>query len=130
MKLRLIAAILFFGGLAHADDNAFFKIGPLEMNIPFKTTRATYLYDFRNSQNLVGAETPIFTFFGKIEETVGVVTSLEGQGTPFVGGNVIIDNVLDKWITLPPEFSLGAFGGYNFRTEGPIYGLKGSYKIW
>lgn len=128
--LVMLSCIFCFGTWAHADDAAYFKAGPLELNIPFKTAKATYLYDFKADQNLVGGETPICTLWSKIEGTVGVVTSLEGQGTPFVGGNILLGNLLDKWVTLPADFNIGGFGGYNFRTDSPLYGLKASIKIW
>ena len=131
MKKLLVALLLLTGiGVARADDAAFFKVGPLSLSIPFKTAKATYMYDFNANQSLVGGETPIASLWDRIEGTVGVVTSLEGQGTPFVGGNILIGNLLDKWITLPSDFSIGGFGGYNFNSEAPIYGLKASVKIW
>lgn len=116
---------------ASADDtNTYWKFGPLELNIPLKTVRATYLYDFKVNQNLVGAETPFVTLWSRVEGTFGAITSLEGQGTPILGGNVIIGNLLDRWITLPTDFSVGAFGGWNFRSASEVYGLKASTKIW
>ena len=115
---------------AFADDNAFFKAGPLSLNIPLKTVRATYMYDFHASQNLVGGETPFISAWDKIEGDFGAVTSLEGQGTPFIGGNILIGNVLDKYVTLPSDLAVGGFGGWNFNSEQPIYGVKASVKIW
>lgn len=115
---------------AHADDTAYFSYGPLSLNVPFKTARATYLYDFHAKQNLVGGETPVVTLWNRVEGTGGVVTSLQGQGTPFVGGNIIIGNLLDKYVTLPTDFLIGGFGGWNFNAKAPIYGLKASMKIW
>jgi hypothetical protein len=115
---------------AFADDNAFFKVGPLSLNIPFKTANVVYMYDFHANQNLVGGETVIATVWNRVEGTVGAVTSLQGQGTPFVGGNILIGNLVDKYITLPPDFKIGGFGGFNFQTNAPIYGLKASIKIW
>lgn len=127
---KLLFAVLLLSGVAYADDNAFFKAGPLSLNIPLKTVRATYMYDFHASQNLVGGETPFVSAWDKIEGTVGAVTSLEGQGTPFVGGNILIGNVLDKYVTLPADLAVGGFGGWNFNSEAPIYGVKASVKIW
>lgn len=128
--LVLCACLLCWAGLSYADDSAYFKAGPLELNIPLKTTRATYIYDFKGKQNLVGGESPFLTLWGKVEGTIGAVTSLEAQGTPFVGGNVLIGNVLDRWVTLPTDFSIGAVGGWNFNAEQALYGLKASVKVW
>lgn len=127
--LAVMAAALWPVKPAFADD-AYFKAGPLELSIPFKSARATYMYDFNAHQNLVGGETPFVSLWNRIEGTIGVVTSLEGQGTPFVGGNILIGNVLDKYLSLPPDLTVGGFGGWNFRTEQPTYGLKASVKIW
>jgi hypothetical protein len=70
------------------------------------------------------------TLWNRVEGDIGVVTSLQGQGTPFVGGNLLIGNLLDKYVTLPSDLKLGGFGGYNFNSNAPIYGLKASYKLW
>ena len=130
-KLLKIGLLLAFGlSVARADDTAFFKAGPLALNIPLKTARVTYLYDFKGEQNLVGGESPVVTLWNRVEGTVGAVTSLEGQGTPFVGGNILVGNVLDKYVSLPSDLAVGGFGGYNFRTDEPMYGVKASVKIW
>ena len=130
-KVAIVLALLSGSGVSlHADDNAYFKVGPLELNIPFKSARVTYLYDFKAKQSLVGGETPLATLWNRLEGTAGVVTSLDGAGTPFLGGNVIVGNVLERYVALPPDFLLGGFGGFNFRTEQPIFGLKASLKVW
>lgn len=130
-KLLLALAIVFGVSVAaSADESAFFKAGPLELSIPLKTTRIVYLFDFNGNRSLVGGETPIIRLWDKVEGTVGAVTSLDGIGAPFVGGNVLIGNVLQKYVTLPEEFNLGAFGGRDFRADQYIYGLKASLKVW
>lgn len=116
--------------VVRADDPVFFKVGPLSLNVPLKTAAVTYMYDFNANQNLVGGETTLLTIWDRIEGTAGAVTSLQGQGTPFVGGNILIGNLVDKWVTLPSDFKIGGFGGYNFHTDAPIYGLKASIQIW
>ena len=128
---RLLAGVLLFClcGIAMADDTAFFKVGPLSLNIPLKTTSVTYLYDVQGNQNMVGGETPIISLWDKVEGTVGVVTSLDGNGTPFVGGNINVGNTLDKWVSLGP-INIGVFGGYDFKREAAIFGPKAATKIW
>lgn len=130
--LAFLALFLMFGPLrpAAADDPVFFKYGPLSLNIPLKTMSVTYMYDFHSTQNLVGGETVIATIWDRIEGTAGAVTSLRGQGTPFVGGNIIIGNLLDRWVSLPSEFKIGGFGGYDFNAETSMYGLKASVALW
>ena len=127
--LLMVGCLYLWTGSACADD-VFFKAGPLALNIPFKSAQATYMFDFRAKQNLVGGETPIVTLWDKVEGDFGVVTSLQGAGTPFVGGNLLIGNILDRYVSLPQDLKIGGFGGWNFNTSEPIYGLKGSYKIW
>lgn len=116
--------------MAMADEAPFYVKGPLSLNIPFKAARVTYLYDFNAHQSLVGGETPILTLWNRIEGTFGAVTSLDGQGTPFVGGNVILGNVLERYIALPPDLLIGGYGGYNFQSTKSIYGFKTSLRIW
>jgi len=129
-KLLLIALVFSICSAVHADDTAFFKLGPLSLNVPFKTASVTYLYDFNAKKNLVGGETPVVTLWERLEGTVGAVTSLEGQGAPFVGGNLLIGNVLARYIVLPSDLKVGGFGGWDFNADAPIYGLKASYKLW
>lgn len=131
-KLLALIAVLMLAPLrpAAADDTAYFKAGPLELNVPFKTAQVVYMFDFHANQNLVGGETPFVTLWNRVEGTFGAVTSLQGQGTPFVGGNILIGNILRAWVSLPDDLKIGGFGGYDFRTDAPVYGLKASYKLW
>lgn len=127
---KVFLALMLLAGVSYADDTAYFKVGPLELNIPFKSARVTYLYDFNANQNLVGGETPVVSLWQRVEGTVGAVTSLQGRGTPFVGGNILIGNVLQQYVSLPEDLLVGGFGGYDFNADAPIYGLKASYKLW
>lgn len=129
-RLLTLFAVLFCVASVKADDSAFFKVGPLALNVPFKTASVTYLYDFNAKKNLVGGETPVVTLWNRVEGTIGAVTSLEGQGAPFVGGNVLLGNVLSRYIALPEDLKVGGFGGWDFNADAPIYGLKASYKLW
>lgn len=127
------AALLMAVGMperAGAIDDVYFELGPLALTVPFKSASAVYMYDFNAKQNLVGGETPVASMWKIVEGTVGVVTSLKGQGTPFLGGNIIVGNALDKVVTLPDTFKIGGYGGYDFRVDEVIYGLKASIKLW
>lgn len=129
-KSLIVLFLLSAGAVSlHADD-VLFRIGPLDLNIPFKTAQATYLYDFKLNENLIGAETPVLTLWNKLEGTVGAVTSLQGQGTPFIGGNVKLSELLPGLVNFPTGFSVGAFGGRNFNQGEWIYGLKASTRLW
>lgn len=115
---------------ARADDPLSLPLGPLTLTVPLKSVRVTYLYDFHASQNLVGGETPFITAWNRVEGTLGAVTSLQGQGTPFLGGNILVGNLLDRYVTLPADLAIGGFGGYNVNASAPIYGIKASVKLW
>lgn len=133
MKRLVLLAGLFVcltQGVAMADDNLSLPIGPLTFTVPLKTASLVYLYDFNAQRNLVGAETPFVSAWDKFEGTVGAVTSLDGNGSPFLGGNLIIGNVLAKYVTLPENFKIGGYGGYDVNSDSAIYGLKASTKIW
>src|SRR5260370_10805192 len=130
MKKLIVACLLCWAGLAWSYDTTYFSYGPISLNIPLKTTSVVYLYDFHQRQNLVGGETPVITGWNRVEGTVGGITSLQGAGTPFIGGKVLIGNVLHKYLTLPMDLKLGGLRGWNFRLQDAIYGLKTSIKLW
>jgi len=133
--LSIVLAVLLVActNPIHADEStspAYFTYGPLSLVIPFKTASVTYLYDFHVHQNLVGGETPFVTIWNRVEGDFGAITSLQGAGTPFIGGNLILGNLLDKFVTLPADLKVGGFGGWDFNAKNAIYGLKASYKLW
>lgn len=130
---KLILAVLMLGcmGVAVAEDvPAYFKLGPLELNIPFKTMDVVYLYDGINQRSLTGAETSIFTVWQRVHGTVGVVTTIEqAQGAPFIGADVDLGNALDRFLNLGP-IRIGGFGSRDFRRDEWIGGLKASMRLW
>lgn len=128
----ILAAIATIWGATNAfsDDTAFFKAGPLALNIPLKTARVAYGHDFKNDQELIFGETPVVTLWNRVEGTVGAVTSLQGRGSPTIGGDVVIGNLLDQWITLPADINIGGFGSRDFNAGVWLYGLKASLKLW
>ena len=65
-----------------------------------------------------------------MEGTVGVVTSLSGKGSPTIGGDIIIGNLLEKWVTLPADINIGGFAARDFNAGGWLYGVKASTKLW
>lgn len=129
--LLLLAAVLVLGPkFAFADDNAFFKAGPLELNIPFKTASVVYLYDGINQRSLTGGETPIFTVWNKVSGTVGVVTTIDNaSGAPFLGADLDLGNALERFVSLGP-IKLGGWGGRDFRESKWMGGVKASLPLW
>lgn len=131
MKKLLAVLCLFCGmsGAVHADENAYFVYGPLKLTVPFKTADVVYLYDGVNKQSLVGGETTVATVWDRVSGTVGVITSLEGQGAPFIGGDIAIGNALDRFVSLG-SIRIGGFGSYDFRSDKAMGGLKASVLLW
>lgn len=131
MKRLIVSLCLLCGiaGAAHADENAYFSYGPVKLTVPFKTADVVYLYDGLNKQSLVGGETTVATVWERVSGTVGVITSLEGQGAPFIGGDVAIGNVADKFVSLG-SIRIGGFGSYDFRAQRAMAGLKASLLLW
>lgn len=134
---KILAVLCLFcsivgAGIVHADDTAFFKVGPLALNIPFKTADLVYLYNARGKgpeSSLVGGETTVFTFLDKISGTVGVITSSSGAGIFFIGADINTGNVLDKVLSLGP-IRIGGFGAYSSRDNSWMAGPKASILLW
>lgn len=135
MKKLLLALCLFCGivGAAHADDTAYFKIGPLALNVPFKTADVVYLFNaldkVGDNRSLIGGETTVFTVWDRVSGTVGVVTSGAGNGLFFVGADINTGNLLDKIISLGP-IRIGGFGSYDTRNDSWMAGPKASILLW
>jgi hypothetical protein len=133
-KLYILAALCLFSAVSytHADDNAFFRIGPLALNVPFKSADVVYLFNGlgeSTERSLVGGETTVATIWDKVSGTVGVVTSPTGAGTFFVGADINIGNSLDRFLSLGP-IRVGGFGGYDARNDAWMAGPKASIALW
>lgn len=133
MKKLMMLCLLCMAGGSFADSPAYFKTGPLELNIPFKAVDVVYLFNALDKQgkdrSLVGGETTVFTVWQKVSGTVGVVTNGGGAGTFFVGADIATGNTLDKFISLGP-LRVGGFGGYDTRNSAWMAGPKCSLSIW
>lgn len=118
---------------AVADENAYFKYGPLELNVPFKTADVVYLLnglgDDQVQRSLVGGETTVFTLWQRVSGTIGVVTSATGLGSIFVGADIDTGNTLERFVNLGP-IRIGGFGAYNSRTDDWMAGPKASITVW
>lgn len=103
-------------------------VGPLNLNVPFNEVDVTYLFDVISKRNLVGGETPIATIW-KLQGTLGAVTSVDGQGAPYIGGKLVLPN-------LPPNLGFlstvqpGLFGGYDWNRGSAIAGFKADIPIF
>jgi hypothetical protein len=97
----------------------------IKLIMPFQEVNAVYLYDFVNSENMGGIETPIAAS-GKWTGVVGAA-DVEGsdEAIPYVGFDVAIS---DKYFG--ERFNLGGFLAYDFDTEEERVGLKASILLW
>ena len=127
-KLVLLLIVLMWPLRPAAAQGGYNLYGPFNIHIPLQSADVTYLYDARGNRSLVGAETLVLSAW-KLEGTVGGVTSLDGQGTPFISINLAMDNPLATHLTLG-SIKLGAFGGFDFRNHAFIVGPKAAVSIF
>lgn len=131
--LVFLAVFLMWPNRPVFAETAYFKAGPLELNIPFKTADVVYLFNALDSEikerSLIGAETTVFTVWEKVSGTVGVVTSASGAGTFFLGADLNTGNFLDKVVSLGP-IRIGGFGAYDSRNDSWMAGPKASIQLW
>ena len=106
----------------------YFHIGALNLTVPWDEVNAVYLYDLKGKRNLIGGEAVVATLW-KIQGTVGGVTSLDGVGAPFVGGNLWFANPLPQ-IAILNQIKPGIFGGYDWNKQAAMFGFKASIPIF
>lgn len=130
MKKLLVSAVLALGllGTASAEENILFKLGAVNVLVPFSDVSATYLFDGVAKQSLVGAETPLIEWHN-LQMTGGAVTSIEGEGSPFIGINLSLTNPADRWVNLG-NIHPGIFGGRNFNNNEWMAGVKATVSIF
>ena len=107
-KKLLLLTVCLLGMNLHAENKPLVSLGPISLEIPFKETRATYLYDYFNKESLIGIETPVANFWG-LEAVGGVITTFKWKGVPFAGINL---KASEKLFFIP--LNLGAWLGYDF----------------
>jgi hypothetical protein len=126
MKKLILALFLvcLFAPIAKAEVDAYFRLGKLELTIPIKNNlQVVSLYDIWKGEGLIGGETSIASY-GKLNASVGAVSSFLGHGTPYVS----IDYDFGM---LDPELAyIGIWAGRDFESEEWRVGLKSSTKLW
>lgn len=134
---KLIVAVFFFVtaiGAVRADepvqvsDRILWDWGTFKVFVPFKTINAVGLWDFVAKRSMVGGETPVAAL-NKLQFVAGGVTSLDGQGTPFVGVHFRVLNPTENFVPLA-SFSPGIFAGRNFRDNAWVFGIKASIGLF
>ncbi len=129
MKKYILAALLLLTySTAKAEDGVLANFGSVKVLVPFADLSAVYLFDGVAKQSLVGAETPLLEW-KKVQFTGGAVTSVEGEGTPFVGIHVVIENPARNFVPLH-DIKPGIFGGRNFNTNEWMVGFKASVSVF
>lgn len=115
-------------------SSIYFQTGPLSLTVPFENVSVVYLYDVVSKQSLVGGETPIAALKNKsgtfgVVATIGAVTSMSGQGNPFIGGNLMLPNPAPNFVWLG-QIQPGFFGGYSPNGKHVMAGFKASINIF
>lgn len=106
----------------------YFHIGALNLTIPWDQVNVVYLYDLKGKRNLVGGEAVVASLW-KFQGTVGAVTSLDGKGAPFIGGNMWFSNPIPQ-IAILNEIKPGIFGGWDWNKNAVMFGLKAAFPIF
>lgn len=141
---KLLAVLLFCGAAVCSADivgpgeapvivpkqsqSVYYHIGSLNLTVPWDNVNVVYLYDLKGQRNLVGGESVIARLW-RVEGTVGAVTSLDGHGAPFVGGNLWFENPLPQ-IAILSQIKPGIFGGYDWNKESAMFGFKAAMPIF
>lgn len=129
MKRWLAVCLVVLGvSVVKADDDVYFKLGPMNLTIPWQNVSATYLYDAISKKSLVGGEVGLAKAWN-INATVGAVTTLEGKGDPFVGVNLELPNPAPQWAFLG-DIKPGVWGGYSWNRGSAMAGFKASKAIF
>ena len=121
---KLLMVVLFLVGTIASSEALDYKIGPLTFKVPLTNVSTVYLYDFVNDTNLLGGETDVVSF-KELTGTIGAVTDVEGQGTPFIGLDY---DMPDSFFGQRLRF--GAFIGYDWNQEEKRAGIKASMRFW
>lgn len=108
--------------------DVYFHIGALNLTVPWENVNVVYLYDLQGKRNMVGGEAVVAKLW-RLQGTFGAVTSLDGQGSPFVGGNLWFENPIPS-LAILGQIKPGVFGGYSWRDNAAMFGFKASMPIF
>ena len=140
---KLLGIVCLMSGIAHADvvglgeapvivppsnPGIYAHIGAINLTVPWDNVNVVYLYDLQGKRNLVGGEAVVATLW-KLQGTVGAVSSLDGKGAPFIGGNLWFDNPIPQlavFNTVKP----GVFGGYDWNANAVMFGFKAAVALF
>jgi len=126
--ILVVSLILGLSGVSKADENIWFNLGSLQFNVPLVHVEAVGLWDFVQKRGLAGAETPLISY-KNIQITGGAITTIDGEGSPFVGAHVVLQNPAENFAPLA-GFHPGIFGGRDFNNDAWILGLKATVGLF
>ena len=110
------------------SSSIYYHIGPLNLTVPWDEVNAVYLFDLNAKRNLVGGEAVVATLW-KLQATMGAVTSLDGKGAPFVGGNMWFPNPIPQ-LAILDQVKPGIFGGYDWVRGASMFGFKAAVALF
>lgn len=124
----VLSCLFLFAGVVKADEKVLFDLGQVRFFVPFTSVDSTYMWDFVGKQSLVGGETPLASWKA-LQFTGGAVTSLEGQGTPFLGARLNLMNPAENWVPLA-SVRPGLFVARDFRNNAWDFGVKFALNVF
>lgn len=127
-KILLVLSFLFLSASVKAETKLLTDFGSVKLYIPFTSVDTTYMWDFVGKKSLVGGETPLAAWKA-LEFTGGAVTSLDGEGIPFLGARLNLANPAETWVPLS-QVHPGLFVARDFRNNGWAYGVKFAVNIF
>lgn len=111
-----------------SNPGVYYHFGSLNLTVPWDHVNAVYLYDLNAKRNLVGGEAVVATLW-KLEATAGAVTSIDGHGAPYVGGNLWFPNPTPQ-LAIFNTIQPGVFGGYDWNRGAAIWGFKAAVALF
>lgn len=111
-----------------SDNSIYYHIGALNLTVPWEQVNVVYLYDLQGKRNLVGGESVIASLW-RLQATVGAVTSLDGHGAPFVGGNLWFENPIPS-VAILSQIKPGIFGGFDWQKGAAMFGFKAAFPVF
>ena len=119
-----LAMTLFIAAMPVAAEPIEFDLRVVTLRLPFQDCAAVSLYDIVGRQGLVGAETTVLIRRG-IHGTVGAITTLGLEGTPFIGLKAAVpESVFGRRV------DVGLFYARDFNANQNRAGLLASVPLW